>query len=91
MKIKIGKTKVIACRIKSGKKRFNVQIDNQKIGEISDFCYLRSKITRDGTCNADIRSKIGQAKIAFAKIPQLLISKIDLEIRKKRFKTFQKN
>ena len=42
----------------------------------------------DGCCNADIHSRIGQAKKAFAKIPQLLVSNIDLEIRRKLLKTY---
>ena len=61
----------------------NVQIGSEKIGEISEFCYLGSKITRDGRCNTDIRSRTGQAKKAFAKLPQLLVSNINLKIRKK--------
>ena len=65
-----------------------MSISNEKIGEISEFSYLGSKIIRDARCNIDIRSRIGQAKIAFAKIPQLLISNIDLEIRKKLRKTY---
>ena len=47
MKINIGKTKAIACRTKSGKKRLNIKIGNEKVGEISEFCYIGSKITRD--------------------------------------------
>ena len=39
MKINIRKTKVIACKTKSGKKRLNIKIGNEKIEEISDFCY----------------------------------------------------
>ena len=69
--------------------RFNIKIDNGKIGEISEFCCLGGKITRDGRCNANIRSKIGQAKKAFPKISQLLVSNIDLEIRKKLLKTYE--
>ena len=71
---------MIACRTKSEKKQLNVQIDNQNIGWFREFCYIGSKIRRDGRYNADIRSRIGQAKIAFAKKPQLLVSNIDLEI-----------
>ena len=86
-KINIGKTKPIACRTKSGKKPLNIKIDNKKIGEISELCYLGSRITRDCLFNADIRSRIGQAKKASAKRPQLLVSNIDLEIGKKLLKT----
>ena len=77
MKINIGKIKAIACRTKSEKKRLYNKVGNEKIGKISELCYLGSKITRDDRCNADIRSRIGHAKIAFAKIPQLLVSNID--------------
>ena len=55
----IRKTKAIACRTKPGKKRLNIKIGNEKIGEINEYCY-RS--------DADIRSRIGQAKKAFAKL-----------------------
>ena len=45
-------------------------------------------MTRDGHCNAEIRSRIGQVKNNFAKIPQLLVLNIDLEIKKKLLKTY---
>ena len=70
MGINIKKSNVIACRADSGKKRLNVQVGNENIGEISKFCYLGSKIKKDGRCSVNVRSRIGQAKIAFAKIPQ---------------------
>ena len=69
MKINIEKTKAVACKTKSGKKRLNIKIDNEKIEEISEFFYLGSKITRGVRCNSDISSRIGQAKKVFAKIP----------------------
>ena len=61
----------------------NIETGNTKIGEISEFCYLGSEITRDGRYNIDIRSRMGQAEKAFAKFPELLDSNINLEIRKK--------
>ena len=69
MKINMGKTEAIACRTKSGKKCLNIKIGNGDIGEVSVICYLGIKITRDGRCNTDIRSRIRQAKKAFDKIP----------------------
>ena len=56
----------------------NIKIGNEKIGKISEFRYLGSKIIRDGRCNADIRFRIVQAKITFAEVPQLLVSNIEL-------------
>ena len=88
MKINIGKTKVVASRTKAGNKRLNIKIGNEKIEEIGKFCYLGSKITRDGRCNVDIRSRIRQTMKAFAKLPHLLVSNTDLEIRKKLLKTY---
>ena len=67
MKNNIGKTKAEACRAKSGKKPLKIKIGYEKIREISKFGYLKSKITRDGRCNVDIRSKIGQPKEACTK------------------------
>ena len=67
MKINIGKTNVIACRTRSGKKRLNIKIGNGNIGEISEFCYLGSKIRRDGRCNADIRSNYGKLRRSLQK------------------------
>ena len=52
------------------------------------ICCLRSKIIRVGRYNATIRSTIREAKKAFIKIPQLLVVNIDIEIRKKLFKTY---
>ena len=46
MKINIGKIRVIACRTKSGKKQLNIKIGNEKIGGISEFCYLHSEKNR---------------------------------------------
>ena len=66
----------------------NIKIGNENIGKIGEFCYLGNKITRYGRCDADIRSRIEQAKIAFAKITHLLVSNTDPEIRKKLLKTY---
>ena len=65
-----------------------VQTGNEKIGKIREFCYIGIKITRDGRCNADIRSKVGKAKLVFAKISQLLVSNVDLAVRKKLLITY---
>ena len=55
-------------------------------GKLKNFV-TQSKITRDGRCNADIRSRIRQAKKSFAELPQSFVLNIDLDIRKKLFKT----
>ena len=71
IKINMGKPEVIASRTTLGTKRLDVQIGNRKIGEISEFCYLGSKITIDCFCNAGIHFRVGQTTIEFAKILQI--------------------
>ena len=51
-KMNMGKTKLIACKTKSGTKRLNIQIGNENIREIGVLCYSGSIITRDDRCNA---------------------------------------
>jgi ribosome-interacting GTPase 1 len=49
MKINRNKTKVMVCGRKiSGK--MNIVLGNQILGEVEEFCYLGSKITKDGKC-----------------------------------------
>jgi hypothetical protein len=73
MKINRNKTKIIVCGRKiSGK--INIVLGNQILGEVEEFCYLGSKITKDGKCQKEIRSRIAQAKKAFYQKRQLPIS-----------------
>ena len=53
MKINIKKTKVIVCRSKLRKKRLNIKIGNEKIAEISEFCYLpwRTQSSEQSVCS----------------------------------------
>ena len=50
LKVNIQKTKIIAsCPITSR------QIDGETVETVSDFIFLRSKITADGDCNHEIK------------------------------------
>jgi hypothetical protein len=81
MKINRNKTKVMVCGRKiSGK--MNVVLGNQTLGEVEEFCYLGSKITKDGMCQKEIRSRIAQTKKTFYQKRQLLISSnVNLQTR----------
>jgi len=50
--------------------------------------YLRSKLTNDGRCTCDIKSRIAMAKAAFSKKKTLFTSKLDLNLRKKLIKCY---
>jgi len=69
-KINRNKTKVMACGRKiSGK--MNMVLGNQILGQVEEFCYLGSKITKDKKCQKEIRRRIAQAKKAFYQKRQL--------------------
>jgi hypothetical protein len=83
MKINRNKTKVMACGRKISVK-MNIVLGNQIWGEVEEFCYLGSKITKDVKCQKEIRSRIAQVKKAFYQKQQLLtLSNVNLETRKK--------
>ncbi len=50
----------------------NIDIDGQKIEQVSKFKYLGAWITEDGRCKTEIRTRIGMAKDAFSKRKELL-------------------
>ena len=87
MKINKGKTKVMVCN-RCEHKDLDVKIGKEKIQEVSEFCYLGSKITKDGRSKKDIVCRIAQAKIAFYEKINLFRSKINLEIKKQFLKTY---
>ncbi|KDR23911.1 hypothetical protein L798_10261, partial [Zootermopsis nevadensis] len=52
------------------------------VEEVKEFCYLGSKITKDGRSKDDIKNRLAQAKRAFFKKRSLLVSNIDLVLGK---------
>ena len=83
IKINVGKIKVITSSTNSGKKRLNIKIGNEKIREISEFCYLGSKIKRDNRFNPNIGFRIGQLRKRLPKYNNYWF-----QIRMKRLKIY---
>jgi len=50
---------------------------------MQQFRYLGSLITEDGYCDKEIRSRIGLAKAKFMEMKKILISKMNLDLRKR--------
>ena len=88
MNINKNKTMVMECsRTKTGEASA-IQLGNEKLREVDQFCYLGSKITSDCRSNVDIKCRLAQARNAFLKRRDLLRSGIDLNIRKSFLKVF---
>ena len=53
LKLNIKKTKIMASGPITSR-----QLEGEKVGVVSDFLFLSSKITEDGDCNHEIRRQI---------------------------------
>ena len=67
--------------------RLSIKIAGEEVEEVKEFCYLGSKITKDGRCRNDIKSRLAQGRKAFEMKRDFLASKISLKIRKRVLKT----
>ena len=87
MKINVKKTKVMRV-CKNGSKReggnsINIMIEGQWVEQVNQFRYLGSLISDDGTCTAEIKSRIAMAKNAFNKRRELFSKRLSKELKKK--------
>ena len=82
MKINKKKTKVMKCPKIINRIKMNVRLQGTKLEEVEEFCYLGSIIKKDNRSKGDVKSRLAQAKNAFAEKIQLLISSIHIGIRK---------
>jgi hypothetical protein len=83
-----SKTKVMVCG-KNVKETLKMRLRNEELQEVDEFCYLGSKITKDGWSTKEIKSRIAQAKRAFYQKKKLLTSnKISLRTKKKFLKAY---
>jgi len=64
MRINVNKTKVMSISRKDITK-MKMNIDGQRIDQVTQFRYLGSLITEDRYCEKEIRSRIGMAKKYF--------------------------
>ena len=44
-----------------------VQAGGKSVEEVSEFCYLGSVIAKDGSCDRDIKIRLGKANSAFGR------------------------
>ena len=81
MRINKKKTKVMRVS-REGGGVVEVILDGQKIEQVDKYLYLGSWITEDGKCDADVKSRIAQAKEAFGKRKELLCRNFSKKIKK---------
>jgi hypothetical protein len=86
MKVNVKKTKVMKVSRKGGG-IVNINIEGQKVEQVTKFKYLGSWITDDGRCELEVRSRIAMAKEAFSKRKELLTKKMSRHVKKKIIKT----
>ena len=86
MKINIKKTKVMRiCR--TGGKKMHIAINGQQVEQVQHFQYLGTWISENGSCEREIRTRIGVAKESFKKHKELLTKTFNKELKKKIVKT----
>lgn len=88
LRINSKKTKVMKSSKNQVTDRMSIKIGGNMVEEVKQFCYLGSKITQDGRSKEDIKSRIAQAKKSFHNKRDLLVSQIDLGLRKKLLKSY---
>ena len=64
MKINVKKTKVVKISKRTGEE-FTIFLEGKQLSQESHFNYLGSLITRNGSCQKEIRSRIARAKTTF--------------------------
>lgn len=90
MKMNVKKTKVMrVCRDGNEQARgnkLNIIIDGQVVEQVKQFRYLGSLISEDGTCEAELKSRIAMAKDAFNKRRELLTKRMSINLKKRIIK-----
>jgi hypothetical protein len=60
-----------------------IKVNNRELKKVYYFKYLESLLTRDSYCTREIKITIAIGKEAFNRKISLLISKLNIELRKK--------
>ena len=85
MKINIKKTKVMRVS-KQGGGNVKIVLNEERIKQVAQFCYLGSLITDNSGCSKEINARIAMAKTAFNRRKELLTRGIKQEVKKILFK-----
>ena len=99
LKINIKKTKVMKVskmyddmtknNRPTNQQNTNININGEKLEEVTCYQYLGSLVTSDGRCNTEIKSRIGKAKTQFGKLKTLLCNtKINMNVRKRMLQCY---
>ena len=86
MKSNIKKTKVMRVS-KQGGGNVNIVLNEERIRQVAQFCYLGSFIADNGSCSKEIRARIAMAKTAFNRRKELLTRGMKRKVKKKVIKT----
>ena len=86
MKSNKKKTKVMRVS-KEGGGNVNIVLNEERIKQVAQFCYLGSLITGNGSCSEEIKARIAMAKTAFNRQKELLTKDIRREVKKRIIKT----
>jgi len=65
----------------------NITMNGEPLEEVDHFKYLGATLSKDGTCNAEIRIRIAQATSAMARLSRVWKSKICFQTKFKLFKS----
>ena len=86
MKINIKKTKVMRVS-KQGGGNLHIVLDEERIKQVTQYCYLGSLITDNGSCSKEIRARTAMAKTAFNRRKEFLTRGISRKVKKMIIKT----
>lgn len=89
LKVNKRKTKVMVVRKNMEEIKTNIKIDDVRIDQVKQFCYLGSIITEDNRCLMEVKRRIALAKQAFMNKKNILTSKhMNIDVRKSFAKSF---
>ena len=71
---------------RTGHRNTDIKIERDKVEQVSQFKYLGTTITDDGSCEHEIRCRIAIAKQAYTKRKNVLTSKWCLSLRRRLVK-----
>src|SRR6266853_53478 len=86
MKLNVKKTKTMLVSKRPGRE-MRIEVDGQRLEQVTKFKYLGAIITENGRCDEEVRVRIGMAKEAFCKKKELLRKGFDRALRKRIVKT----